>query len=764
MIRFLSILLFLPLFLAGRGRMGEWKAHLSFTQVLYVAETPDYMVGATSAGLLFVNKKTDQITTFTKAEGLSGVGISAIAYSSDADLLLIGYETGDLDLWRNGQITNFPDLTRKSELPNKKINRIVCEGIYAFLCCDFGVVKIDLKRREVSETWYPGAVDEFKRAFDLTSFGNSWWVATNHGLYKGEKTGVNLQDYRNWKLQTLLPEPNGSYSSLALANGQLFAHDQENDNILAYNGSSWSPYNTVNKGIRRIKSSAEGMIVVTQHQIWLTGKSGNTLIDAYPPETKGIAPMDACVDTRGEVWIGDALSGLTRRKSASTCTSYVPNSPESDQITALKSGTDAVFAATVTSNPDRGVMTSISIWQNEIWQNFSAASDAGLQSVSPITSFEFNRDHPGEFWAATTGTGLLYFQKNRVAANFNEMNSVLGATGGTCVITGLAMDSQNNLCFSNPTGKVRLGIRQANGTFVPLAYSFPGSSDSRMGQLLVTGTSIYWLVLPDEGLLAFRPKGNLENISDDQVKKITVKSRFSNGTTTIFSQFGNISALAEDHNHQLWVGTGSGVVVYLNPEKVFDPAEFYGIQPSSDDGEGLFKPILAKEKITAIAVDGGNRKWIGTAHSGLFLFSDQGEHLLKHFDSSNSPLFSDQILSIAIEPGSGELFIATSRGLISYKGEATAGESSLDKAYVWPNPLRENFEGVVTIDGLTEGTEIRITDISGNLVYRSSSIGGRALWNAKNGRGERVSTGIYLIFCNSIGKKESKIIKLLVIH
>jgi hypothetical protein len=290
------------------------------------------------------------------------------------------------------------------------------------------------------------------------------------------------------------------------------------------------------------------------------------------------------------------------------------------------------------------------------------------------------------------------------------------------------------------------------------------NSNISTGNIIVTGSAIHWVVLPDEGLFAFRMKGNLENISDDQYRKVAVKSRFTNGTTTLITPFSNISSIVEDLNHQLWVGTGAGVVVYSNPDKVFDEAEFYGTQPSLDDGEGLFKPILQKEEITAIAVDGGNRKWIGTNQSGLFLLSDQGDHLLRHFTSHNSPLLSDQILSLAISSGNGEVYISTSSGLNSYKSDANSGETNLNKAYVWPNPLRETYEGNVTVDGLTEQTDVRITDVAGNLVFRTTSLGGRAIWNARTSNGAKVSTGVYLIFCSSPQQKTSKIIKLLIIH
>ncbi len=762
----LCLLLLLPLLTAGQSRIGEWSAHVSFNSVIQVEEMPDNLVAATSNGIYFVAKKGFALSSKTKVEGLAEVGISAVAYSPSANILLTGYESGNLDLFQDLQIKHLPDLTRKADLPNKTIHRIICEGNFAFLCTAFGIVKIDLLKMEVSETWYLGPNFDLKEAFDLTSFGNSWWVATNHGIFKADKSGSNLQDYRNWQLQTTLPQPDAGFSSLATWDGLLFANETTNDRILASDGKTWSNRYAEIKNIRRIKSSPNGLLVLADGELWLTGSSGNTRINSYLQGfgQTGIDPRDALVSNSGELWIGDYREGLTRRTNNSSFLHYLPNSPGSDQISAMKTTADLLLMATVVKNTAGTPEAALSIFQAGIWQNLTAADDAGLQAVAPITAFAFGNTSPDEFWASSAGSGLLYFQKNRVFARYNELNSTMGAINGSCKVEGVSLDAQGNLFYANPTGKVRVGTRAANGTFSALPYPGMNFSDDPMGEITTTASGTHWALLPVEGLFACQTKGAIENISDDQYRKVAVQSRFSNGTTTLLSQFTGISSLAEDQNHQLWVGTNSGVVVYVNPDKIFEPGPFYGSQPSIDDGEGLFKPLLDKEKVTAIAVDGGNRKWIGTALSGVFLFSETGDHLLRHFNSQNSPLLSDQILSITISPQSGQVYFATSRGLISYKSDAAAGLPELGKAYVWPNPLRETHASGVTIDGLTEGTEIRITDVTGNLVYKTTSLGGRALWNAQNARGVRVATGVYLIFCYSPQMKSSKIIKLLVIH
>ncbi len=763
--KLLLSLILLPCLIFGQSRIGEWRAHVSFIPVIKVVETPESIVAATANGLLFTDKTGRQNTTTTKANGLSDYGISAISYATEPNILIVGYQNGNLDLLQRGGIVNFPDLTRKTGLPDKTIHRIICEGNNAWLCCGFGIVKVDLQKVEVAETWYLGAQNDLKEANDLVSVGGDWYVATNHGIFTAPKQNSNLQDYRNWQLQSGLPQPDANISSIAVSDGLLFVHDRSNDQLLAWDGNKWLRYYPEIKQILGIKSSSNGLIILVKGEVWLTGKTGNKIISSYQSGgmPDGIDPRDALTDINGKLWIGDSRFGLTYLSASSSFIHLGSNSPGSDQITALNSANEEIFAATSTYNTVGIPEASISIYHAGIWQNFSADDDTGLKSIRPMTSFAFS-SHSDEYWAATAGSGLLYSQKNRIMVHYNELNSLLGALNGSCVVSSLATDNQNNLFYTNPTGKVPLGSLSQSGNFVSLPYPGMNNPNITTGNQIISKTGVHWVVLPQEGLFAYKVKGTAENISDDQYRKVAVQSRFSNGTTSLITQFGEISTVVEDHNQDLWVGTGTGVVVYTNPDRIFDSGEFYGSQPSLDDGKGFFKPLLEKEKITAIAIDGGNRKWIGTANSGAFLFSEQGNHLLRHFDSQNSPLPSGRIDAIAILPESGEVFFATEKGLFSWKSDATAGDGDLEKAYVWPNPLRESFEGVATIDGLTEGTEIRVTDVAGNLIFKTTSLGGRATWNAKNSSGMRVATGVYLIFCSSPQQKTTKIIKLLIIH
>ena len=212
----------------------------------------------------------------------------------------------------------------------------------------------------------------------------------------------------------------------------------------------------------------------------------------------------------------------------------------------------------------------------------------------------------------------------------------------------------------------------------------------------------------------------------------------------------DVYCITEDLEGEIWIGTSKGVAVYKNPQQVWNNENFYAIQPGLDLNDGLYHPLLETETVTAITIDGANRKWIGTKGSGVFLVSENGEKEILHFTSDNSPLMSNTITTIAVNQISGEVFFGTGDGLISYQGDAVKGNDSFAGVYVYPNPVREDWDGPVTVTGLKENSDIRITDITGNLVFKTTSLGGQAVWKGINLNGIRVKTGVYLVFC--IGK------------
>ena len=280
-----------------------------------------------------------------------------------------------------------------------------------------------------------------------------------------------------------------------------------------------------------------------------------------------------------------------------------------------------------------------------------------------------------------------------------------------------------------------------------------------MGDLIITRKGHKWLLLPRGfGLFLLDDNDTPEIFSDDIHKKILVTDSENRTYPLAFS-------IAEDLDGNIWIGTDQGPVVYYSPERIFrNDLKAYRIRIPRSDGSGLADYLLGTETVTAIAVDGANRKSLGTSGSGVYLVSADGTTEIINFNESNSPLLSNSILSISIDDKTGDVWFATSRGIQSFRGDATSGSDDFTDIFAFPNPVREDFQGNLTISGLMKDTRVSITDISGNLVYKTVSDGGTASWDLRTYNGRRVATGVYLIFCASDDGSRSEVIKVLVIN
>ena len=279
------------------------------------------------------------------------------------------------------------------------------------------------------------------------------------------------------------------------------------------------------------------------------------------------------------------------------------------------------------------------------------------------------------------------------------------------------------------------------------------------GKIINTSTNQKWVLLWNgDGVFIFDIGEDIENDDDDLAKHLSIVDEEGDNYNVVFS-------IAEDLNGDIWIGTNKGPVIYYSPQQVFEENLIANrILVPINNPENQADYLLKDETISAIAIDGANRKWLGTLNSGVFLMSEDGTQEILHFQEDDSPLISNQINDIKIHPKTGEVFIATNKGLVSYMGQATEGNDSFKDVYVYPNPIRPGYEGDITITGLVSDVNVKITDITGNIVYETTSLGGQAIWDGKNFDGERVHTGVYLVFCTNDDGSKTHVTKLLFIH
>ena len=277
----------------------------------------------------------------------------------------------------------------------------------------------------------------------------------------------------------------------------------------------------------------------------------------------------------------------------------------------------------------------------------------------------------------------------------------------------------------------------------------------------VSSSGHKWVIVPrGNGLFAMDDNMTIDDTSDDIYEKVSVVDKYGKVITN------DVYSFAEDLSGNLWLGTNQGVLVMYSPYRLFTDGSVYAqeILIPRNDGSGYADPLLGTQIVTSIEVDGANRKWLGTSNGGAYLVSEDGLDEIAHFNTSNSPMLSDVIMDIEVDGVSGEVFFGTDKGIISYKGDALEGNSAYSNVVVYPNPVRETYEGPVAIKGLVENTTVKITDMGGNLVFETESLGGQAIWDGKNFRGERVATGVYMIFLSSADGSLSHVTKILFIH
>ena len=757
-----GILLLRPgLELSGQAVMGEWKSHLSFNEAVQVADAGDRVYCATGSGLFFYHKTDHTVKIQTRVEGLSDQEISSIAYDKTRDLLLVAYKNTNVDLVGRNDILNIPDIKRKQLTGNKTIHNSIVIGDYAYLSCGFGIVVINLAKKEIRDTYYIGENGSQSNVYDMVSDGTWLYAATENGVYKADIHGTNLIDYNNWSGISGLPFPTRTCTALAWFDGRLYASMNvppgDKDSLFYYEAGLWQSFTTLETGrIYHIGETHGKLLVITRNRVTLYDAGHNELQNQFVGE-----PNHAMQDQEGILWVADRREGMIRSPNPWSSETICPGGPISNDAASIAVMNDLVYtvAGSVTSGWNNTFNhAELNIYSQGAWEGSITPVYRDLIHISIDPG---NKDH---VFAASWGYGLLEYLDGELVNVFDENNSTLQSIypgDDFHRLGGTVFDHDRNLWVTNSAVAEPVSVRMSNGIDW-IGFELDGLLKvNALGRIINTVNDHKWILCHQgQGLFAFDVNGTPDDISDDSYRKFDVVD--INGK--MISNY--VYSFAEDRNGNIWVGTNEGIVVYYSPSRVFTDDLFYGQQiiVPRNDGTGLADVLLQNETVTAIAVDGANRKWVGTARAGVFLLSDDGLEQIFHFTNENSPLLSNNIRDIAIDGKSGIVYLGTDKGLISYKSTAIEGNKFFDDVYVYPNPVREDYSGEIVITGLIADVSVKITDISGNIVYETTSLGGQAIWDGRTFSGDRVSTGVYMVFCTNEDGSMTHITKLLVIN
>lgn len=752
--------------------IGEWTDYQSYASAKNVVDTGDKVYCVTEGGLFSYDKTDNSILKMSGINGLSDVGIQRLAYSKENNLLLIAYQNANIDLLIGNTIYNISDVKRKQIPADKTINNIMFSGKLAYLACGFGIVVINTEKKEIKDTYFIGNEGDYLNVLDIATDGTFLYAATINGIYKASASEPNLQNYNNWVRQTSIPHADKKFNAIELFNGHIIANyvsgEWWNDEMYQLNGTSWTPYLSDIRYAAEISVTGNYITISSRNMVFVYNEKNEQLrkIEKYTlagVEETSINPVSACIDAQNILWIADKTFGLI--KAGTQYERIVPQGPADNQIFSLTmNGQDLWIASGGRSGSWNNIWASpkFQLEREGNWTVFDKNTFPNPNDFRDIVCVAADPKNPDRVFAGSWGGGVLEFNNGKFVKRFDNLNSSLqtqlpnSPNEPYVRIGGMDFDSKGNLWVTNTGVANVLSVYQTDGNWK--SYDLGAIANKFVGKVIVTKNDDKWILVPrGYGLYAFN---SANNVGETQ----KVVARFKNDDGVFLTEMNEVHSMVEDLNGELWVGTSGGVAVFSNPEKIWKDETMYAARPGLDLKDGKFHPLLEKEIITAIAVDGANRKWFGTKSSGVFLTSTDGETELKHFTTENSPLLNNEITDIAVNQKSGEVFIGTISGLISYMGEATEANDEFSDVYVYPNPVRETYEGPIVVKGLVDDTDVKITDISGNLVYKTTSLGGQAIWDGKNLNGNRCKTGVYLVFLSDALGEKTKVTKLMFIH
>lgn len=744
--------------------IGQWRSHLPLNKGRFVESQNDKIICAAADGIFIYHTADNSLELLTKVNSLSDVGIGFMRYNAAAGILLVYYENGNLDLITGSGTINISDIKRKNIIGSKKVNDVMFSGNIAYLSADFGLIKLDLIKAEIKETYQMSYTGSPNKVYGAATDGALLYAATDSGVFAAPIQSPALNFLGSWT-QILAPQPGIVYKNIIRYGSRLLVNYRSgpDDRLYEYNGSSWSITNAGQYDGRTLRQSAGKLIFTGTYGVKVFDENLNEMLQlSFPGEVNNM--RDALADDNLTVWIADNEKGLVKAMNSQTYSAIVPDGPQSAMSAEIEIVDDVLWVC----HSERGrkwnttySKDGFSRFKDGQWTTFNSktvsSTIASLDTFFDPMSVAVDRRNPEHLFIGSKVVGVLEFENGSIKNFFNEQNSSLQVpvgNPGVCEIGDMAFDSNNNLWVVN-SAPAPLSVYKTDGTWQ--SFSFPGAITGNIfaGELLIDSYNQKWADFNESGILVFdetRPPGS-------------TRFRFlSSGTGTGGLPSADVRCMAEDQQGQIWVGTAKGVAVYYSPGSVLEGGINADAQQVLIYADGSYQYLLETEVVTAIAIDGANRKWFGTENSGVFLISADGTEELLRFNTSNSPLPSNNITALGINQKSGEVYIGTDKGMMSYRSDATLGKEFCDNTYAFPNPVRPGYEGPIAIYGLVNNGRFKITDISGTLVYENNALGGQAIWNGKNFEGRKVKSGVYLIFSTDAEGKNTCITKLLLLN
>jgi len=716
--------------------IGYWRSHLPYNNAASAATDGVTIFAGSTESFFTFNAAENEITTYSKAEGMADVGISYIGYDATTDFTIIAYTNGNIDLFKDETFYNLPDIKRKTISP-KRINHIYTEDGIAYLSTSFGVVVLNISKRETKETYSFVSDNRTVEVREFVSAGSFFYCITADGIYKANKNHPNLQAFSAW--QKIVAGT--SLLSAATAGGQVFVSDTgfvyqlSADTLRKVHTGTFPVLNLDAKGNDLFINEYRPEAASGRTKIYNTATQ--MVVDSFNVLGKAINTITLADNS---IWVADIFNGLGKRNGnelqfnnpgGPASVGSFDILPSNGEIWVAHGGYDENWTYIYTGS-------GISHYKDGKWKSYNRRTVPILNDNDVTDIIALAKDPvKGTIWGASYRSGLVSIEPDGTVQNYKENSpytEVHFIDFTSYRSSGVSFDQQGNLWITNFGGVRELAVKTPDGN----GYKFRGGgTSSSAAYVLVDDNNLKWYILPAgvDGVAVYDDNFSPENPADDRYIKISANRYQLNS---------NINCIAKDKTNAIWIGTNDGIgIMNCSPDQIFSGGcEIRKPIVQYDQFAGY---LFQNEKVKSIAVDGANRKWVGTTN-GVWLISSEGEKIIYRFTAENSPLPSNNIQKISIDPATGDVYIGTALGLVSYRSTATDGENTSSTVTSFPNPVPSGYSGTIAIRGLIENADVRITDISGQLIYRTKALGGQAVWNGLDYTGRRPASGVYLIF------------------
>jgi hypothetical protein len=739
--------------------IGAWREHPPFNKAIEVTENNDGLIYCASKfGLFTYNKHDGEINILSRLKELSDLEIGTMRFDPVTGILLIAYQNSNIDLiYSDKTVVNIPDIKLKNIIGGKHINSILFINKLAYLGCEFGIVVVDIERKEIKDTYYIGQNGTNVNVNGVSFDGTSMLAVTTTGIYKATFSDPNIFNYTAWTKETSIVEPNGNYTSTTSLNGKFYVVKTnaalDKDSVFVYQGNQW---------VNFINEDTEGAYIDSYNNTLLyRNKFKVAAVDEFGVQFRSVEGYfygwpdvrRGFLDNSGNFWIADFNNGLIKQNPDQYIEVICPNGPRSESVWSMAGKDGKLWVASgviVLDSYDPLAKNGIYRFAENNWRTYDCRNDSiyqflcmfGSPAVNCVAIDPNDADH---VFVGSWGSGLLEFKKDGGVMRYNENNSTLhplNADPNKINVGGVTFDDDGNLWVVACGTTRSISVLKKDQSWQDFIIPETNVAEFSLYDLVVDDFGQKWYCARSasigQGLCVFK-EGSMSSPSGGSFKRLT--DRAENGALPdIF-----VKSIAKDKDGSIWIGTHKGVAVIYNPGNVFSGGNF-DAQKIIIQQDGYNQYLLETEIVSAIAVDGANRKWFGTYSGGVFLMSADGTKQLLNFNKDNSPLPSNSVVSIAIDDITGEVFFATDKGIISYRGDATKGGEQCKDYYVFPNPVRHEYTGPIAIGGLVDNADVKISDVAGNVVYHTKANGGVAIWNGTNYKGERAQTGVYFVY------------------